>query len=206
MMEVLWFATDAWDLYKQPTKSWFFLVFRRFSCHKKRVKFGVGIWSLCPLIFRNAAGVGGTETFEARSRRDDEFRGEEGQQLVVVVMVVVVVVVVVVFHTHLRSAETETLNFPKLKRSFTKLGWWIIHSYGLKPCKLASSFVASLPHVSLQDLVHWIAAGFVDVSFDQPDLYSFPHNHGSVENGCIWKVTILQIRPFLNEPWLWEEG
>ena len=38
--------------------------------------------------------------------------------------------------------------------------------------------------------------------------YSFFHNHGSVENGyTIWKVTILlEIHPFLTEPWLWEKG
>ena len=33
------------------------------------------------------------------------------------------------------------------------------------------------------------------------------HNHGSVEKWRgIWKVTILlEIHPFLTEPWLWEE-
>ena len=38
--------------------------------------------------------------------------------------------------------------------------------------------------------------------------YSFSHNHGSVKNTYIWKVTILlEIHPFLTEPWLlWEEN
>ena len=34
--------------------------------------------------------------------------------------------------------------------------------------------------------------------------YSFSHNHGSVENGCIWKVTTIG-RTHLWLPWLWEE-
>ena len=39
-----------------------------------------------------------------------------------------------------------------------------------------------------------------------PTFILFPMTSGSVENGYIWKVTILlEIHPFLTEPWLWEE-
>ena len=35
--------------------------------------------------------------------------------------------------------------------------------------------------------------------------YSFSHNHGSVENDCVWKVTTIGGGHF-SFPWLWEEG
>ena len=38
------------------------------------------------------------------------------------------------------------------------------------------------------------------------ELLSFSHNHGSVENVCIWKVTIrLEIHPFFTEPMIMGE-
>ena len=35
--------------------------------------------------------------------------------------------------------------------------------------------------------------------------YSFSHNHGFLENGCIWKVTNTEGTHF-SLPWIWEEG
>lgn len=130
------------EILTKNTKSWCLSrCFWRFSCHKHR---GEIIWewaSLCPQrIFPvTPPGVGGTETFEARARRDDEFRGEDGQTTGGGG-----VWWRVVFHTHLRSAfqNRNTLHFPKLKCA-TSRNWddESFHVSGWSQCKgLASNF------------------------------------------------------------------